>query len=56
MPTEAYEQIEKWARYAAIEGLIKGYPRGNFTDYCKFYFNLGEQSLKQYMLKKEDYL
>ncbi|GAI42388.1 unnamed protein product, partial [marine sediment metagenome] len=22
MPTEAYEQIKKWAKYAAIEGLI----------------------------------
>ncbi|MBU0777980.1 hypothetical protein KKH23_09410 [Patescibacteria group bacterium] len=55
MPTEAYEQIKKWARYAALEGLIEGHPRGNFTDYCNFCFNLGEQYLKQYMLKKRGY-
>ena len=33
----------------------KGHPRGNFTDYCNYCFNLGEQSLKQYMLKKSGY-
>ncbi len=55
MPTEAYEQIKKWARYAALEGLIEGHARGNFTDYCNFCFNLGEQYLKQYMLKKRGY-
>ena len=55
MPTEAYERIKKWAKYAAIEGLIEGHPRGNFTDYCDFCFNLGEQYLKQYMLKKRGY-
>ena len=27
-------------------------PGGNFTGYCDFCFNLGEQYLKQYMLKK----
>jgi len=31
---------------------FEGHPRGNFTDYCNFCFNLGEQYLKQYMLKK----
>jgi len=55
MPTEAYEQIKKWARYAAIEGLIERHPKGNFTNYCNFCFNLGEQYLKQYMLKKRGY-
>jgi len=55
IPAEAYEQIKKWARYAAIEGLIEGHPRGNFTDYTNFCFNLGEQYLKQYMLKKRGY-
>jgi len=55
MPTEAYEQIKKWARYAALEGLIEGHARGNFTDYCNFCFNLGEQYIKQYMLKKRGY-
>ena len=29
-------------------GSFKGHPEGNFTDYCNFCFNLGEQ----YMLKK----
>jgi len=33
----------------------KGHPRGNFTDYCNYCFNLGEQYLKQYMLKKRGY-
>ena len=55
MPTEGYEQIKKWARYAAIEGLIEGHARGNFTDYCNFCFNLGEQHLRQYMLNKRGY-
>ena len=55
MPTEAYEQIKKWARYAVLEGLMEGHPQGNFTDYCNFCFNLGEQYLKQYILKKRGY-
>jgi len=28
MLTEGYERIKKWARYAALEGLIEGHPRG----------------------------
>jgi len=55
MPAEAYERIKKWARYAAIEELIEGHPSGNLTSYCDFCFNLGEQYLKQYMLKKRGY-
>ena len=55
MPSEEYERIKKWARYATIEGLIEGHPRGNFADYSNFCFNLGEQYLKQYMLKKRGY-
>ena len=55
MPTEAYERIKKWAEYAALEGLIEGHPRGNFTAYCNFCFSLGEQFLSQYMLKKRGY-
>jgi len=53
--TEAYEQIKKWAEYAAIEGLIEGHPRGNFSGYCNFCFNLGEDYLRRYMLKKRGY-
>ena len=53
--TEAYEQILKWAEYATIEGLIEGHPRGNFTSYCNFCFNLGEQYLREYMLRKRGY-
>jgi len=30
-------------------------PGGNFTGYCDFCFNLGEQYIKQYMLKKRGY-
>ena len=52
---EAYEQILKWAEYAALEGLIEGHPRGNFSSYCNFCFNLGEQTLKRYMLTKRGY-
>ena len=55
MLTEACEQIKKYARYAVLEGLIEGHARGNFTDYTNFCFNLGEQYLKQYMLKKRGY-
>ena len=55
MPTKEYARIKKWAEYAAIEGLIEGHARGNFTDYCNFCFNLGEQHLSQHMLKKRGY-
>lgn len=55
MPTEEYERIKRWAKYATIEGLIEGHPKGNFTQYCSFCFNLGEQYLTQYMLKKRGY-
>jgi len=34
---------------------FEGHPRGNFTGYCDFCFNLGEQYLSQYMLKKRGY-
>lgn len=55
MNTEAYGQIKKWAKYAALEGLIKGHAKGNFTAYCNLCFNLGEQYLKQYMLNKRGF-
>jgi len=55
MPAEEYERIKDWAEYAALEGLIEGHPRGNFTGYCNFCFNLGEQHLSQYMLNKRGY-
>lgn len=55
MPTEEYERVKKWARYAVIEGLIEGHPRGNFTNYCNFCFYLGEEYLKQYILKKRGF-
>jgi len=55
MFTEAYEQIKKWAEYAAIEGLIEGHPRGNFSEYCNFCFTLGENYLRRYMLNKRGY-
>lgn len=55
MASDEYERVKKWARYATIEGLIEGHPRGNFTDYCNFCFNLGEEYLKQYMLRKRGF-
>lgn len=55
MPADVYEQIKKWAEYAVIEELIEGHPRGNFTNYCNFCFNLGEEHLRQHMLKKRGY-
>ena len=55
MPTEEYERIKKWARYATLEGLIEGHPRGNFTGYCNFCFNLGEQYLRQHILNKRGF-
>jgi len=55
MPTEAYEQIKDWARYATLEGLMRGHPRGNYTAYCNFCLNLGEQYIKQHMLRKRGY-
>ena len=34
---------------------FEGHARGNFTGYCDFCFTLGEQYLRQYMLKKRGY-
>jgi len=39
----------------SVVGSFKGHPRGNFTDYCNFCFDLGDEYLKQYMLKKRGY-
>lgn len=55
MPAEEYERGKKWARYAVIEGLIEGHPRGNFVAYCNFCFNLGEQYLRQHILNKRGF-
>ena len=55
MPAEAYKRIKDWAEYAALEGLIKGHPRGNVADYCNFCFNLAERHLGQYMRNKRGY-
>lgn len=55
MPTDEYERVKKFARYAAIEGMIEGHPRGNVSDYCNFCFNLGETYLRQYMLNKRGF-
>lgn len=52
---EGYEKIKKWAEYAAVEGIIEGHPRGNFSSYCNFCFQLGEGYLKQHILKKRGY-
>lgn len=55
MLSDAYERVKKFARYANIEGFIEGHARGNFTEYCNFCLNLGEQFLRQHMLKKRGY-
>ncbi|KKN87027.1 hypothetical protein LCGC14_0262960 [marine sediment metagenome] len=55
MPTEEYGRVKKWARYATIEGLIEGHPRGNFVAYANFCFNLGEQYLRQHILQKRGF-
>jgi len=36
MPTKECERILKWVEYAAIEELIEGHPRGNFTSAATF--------------------
>jgi len=54
-PPRKYERILKWAEYAAIEELIEGHPRGNLSNYCNFCFQLGENYLRQYILKKKGY-
>ncbi len=48
IPSEEYERVKRLARYAAIEGLIERHHSGNFSQYCNFCFDLGEQ----YILKK----
>lgn len=55
LTADAYERVKKYAKYAAIEGLIEGHPRGNLSDYCELCFHLGEAQINQYMLKKRGY-
>jgi len=38
LTTDGYERIKKWAEYAALEGLIEGYPRGNFPQVLQSLF------------------
>ncbi|MBA7564646.1 hypothetical protein ES708_06309 [subsurface metagenome] len=38
-----------------LERSFERHPKGNFTDYYDFCFNLGDEYLKQYMLKKQGY-
>jgi hypothetical protein len=52
---EGYEKIKKWAEYAAVEGFIEGHPRGNFSSYTNWCFQLGENFLMQHILKKRGY-
>jgi hypothetical protein len=55
MHTKEFERILKWAEYAAVEGMIEGHPRGNFSSYCNFCFQLTEGYLKQHILRKRGY-
>jgi hypothetical protein len=43
------------AEYAAVEGMIERHPRGNFSSYTNWCYQLGEAYIKQYMLKKRGY-
>jgi hypothetical protein len=52
---EGYEKIKKYAEYAAVEGMIEGHPRGNFSSYTNWCYQLGEVYIRQYMLKKRGY-
>lgn len=55
MTSEGFERTRKCSDYAALEKLIEGHPRGNLNSYTNFCFQLGEQFLKQYALKKRGY-
>jgi hypothetical protein len=52
---EGYERIKKWAEYAALEGFIEGHPRGNFSQYAEWCFQVGENHLTHHALKKRGY-
>jgi len=52
MTATKYERVKKFARYATVEGIIEGHPRGSFSEYCNLCFNLGGNYIKQYMLRK----
>ncbi len=52
---EGYEKTKKYAEYAVVEGMIEGHPRGNFTSYTNWCYQLGEAHIRQYMLKKRGY-
>jgi len=49
------EQETKVLSHGKTKGLIEGHHGGNFTDYCNFCFNLGEQYLRQNMWRKRGY-
>ena len=55
MTATKYERVKKFARYATVEGIIEGYPRGSFSEYYNLCFNLGENYIKQYTLKKRGF-
>jgi hypothetical protein len=55
MPAKEFERILKWAEYAAIEELIEGHPRGNFSSYTNWCYQLGERDLMLHILKKRGY-
>jgi len=55
MTAEGYEQTKLFADYAATEGIIGGHPRGNISSYCDFCIQLGNQYMRQYVLKKRGF-
>lgn len=55
LTAEGYDRVVKCADYAALEGIIKGHPRGNFSQYCNFCLNLGEDYLRTHALEKRGY-
>ncbi len=52
---QGYENIKDLAEYAVLETIIEGHPRGNFSSYTNWCYQLGENSIKQYMMTKKGF-
>lgn len=52
---EQHERIRKLADYAASQGFIDGHHLGNMTQFINWCITLGQETLRQYALKKRGF-
>lgn len=55
LTARGHETIKDLAEYAVLEGIIEGHPRGNLSKYLEWCIQLGENTIKQYMLRKKGF-